>query len=65
MRCDCCGGGMPDEPIWSYRRDDDPDECTGDVDPETGRCRAWADEALWEPVPEDAVLARQYEDYDD
>ena len=48
QRCDCCGGQLPDEPVWSAHRDEGDTECTGSIDPETDRCRAWVDDTLWE-----------------
>ncbi len=46
-QCHCCGGDMPDPETWEERRGDCTADCDGSVDLVTGRCRAWADDALW------------------
>lgn len=44
--CDCCGGQLPPREIWEANRDH-AGECTGSIEPQTGRCRAYADDDLW------------------
>lgn len=46
MTCDCCGGSLPEQKIWEMNRNSAGD-CTGALDTETGRCRAFADDDLW------------------
>lgn len=46
-RCGCCGGAIPDVDIWEANRHLCESECTGSVEPMSGRCRAWADDDLW------------------
>lgn len=47
MTCQCCGGDLPDRETWELHRDE-AGECTGSIHPSTGRCRAYADDELWE-----------------
>lgn len=47
--CQCCGGWMPARVIWEARRNEAGD-CTGSIN-DSGRCRAWADDALWSVEP--------------
>lgn len=44
--CHCCGGQLPPKETWEANRDN-ADNCTGSIDPTSGRCRAYADDALW------------------
>lgn len=39
---------MPPRDVWEARRHECTGECTGGVDPDTGRCNAWVDDDLWE-----------------
>ncbi len=45
--CHCCGGDLPPPDIWEAHREEAGD-CDGSVT-ESGRCRAYADDSLWEP----------------
>ena len=46
MNCNCCGGDLPAYEIWESNRND-AGECDGSVDLDTGRCRAFKEDALW------------------
>jgi hypothetical protein len=50
MTCACCGGLLPPRDVWEANRDR-ADECTGSVDAQTGRCRSFAADELWETDP--------------
>lgn len=53
QRCGCCGGDLPARDIWEANRDR-AGECDGSIEADTGRCRAYAADDLWEmPDPDD------------
>lgn len=51
--CGCCGGDLPSRDIWEAHRDE-AGECNGSIDAATGRCRAYADDELWEADEDEA-----------
>lgn len=55
MTCDCCGGHLPPQEIWDANRNHAGD-CDGSVHPATDRCRAFADDDLWEMEEEESEL---------
>lgn len=56
MRCDCCGGRLPPQEIWELHRSDGGPDCDGSVDAATGRCRAYADDSMWEPEEREITI---------